>query len=282
MFVWIGCGTAVTSQAIVGFDADTTNDNSFLTAVALAFGLGISVLVYSVAPISGGHINPAVTFAFVLLGDLSPMVGAFYMMAQCSGAILGAAVLWGMTASNTLMELSDGAPPFLLGVNSVHPDLPVGSAFLGEAVGTFLLVWTVMMTAVSHKSIAGNLAPIAIGWAVLLAHLILVPLTGCGINPARSLGPMLVVIMAGAKVGFDGWWIYYTAPFVGSAAATFICVYVFGVYGDQNPNKPDADTASAAKADDDDGEVARSKPAESSGLTAELDPAAAENFQEEY
>jgi glycerol uptake facilitator-like aquaporin len=94
------------------------------------------------------------------------------------------------------------------------------------------LVWTVMMTAVSHKSIAGNLAPIAIGWAVLLAHLILVPLTGCGINPARSLGPMLVVIMAGAKVGFEGWWIYYTAPFVGSALATFVCVFIFGVYGD--------------------------------------------------
>jgi MIP family channel proteins len=239
MFVWIGCGTAVSSQAILGFDAEATIDNSFLTAVALAFGIGIAVLVYTVAPISGGHINPAVTFAFVLLGDLSPMVGSFYVTAQCLGAILGAAVLWGSTASNTLMELTDGHPPFLLGVNTVNPDLPVASAFLGECVGTFLLVWTVMMTAVSHKSIAGNIAPIAIGWSVLLAHLVLIPLTGCGINPARSLGPMLVVIMAGAKVGYEGWWIYYTAPFVGSAAATFIAVYVFGVYGDSKPDPTD-------------------------------------------
>jgi aquaporin PIP len=198
MFVWIGCGTAVSSQAIVGFDAEATNDNSFLTAVAL------------------------------------------YMTAQCLGAILGAAVLWGSTASNTLMELTDGYPPFLLGVNTVHPDLPVASAFLGECVGTFLLVWTVMMTAVSHKSTAGNIAPIAIGWSVLLAHLVLIPLTGCGINPARSLGPMLVVIMAGAKVGYEGWWIFYTAPFVGSAAATFITVFVFGVYGDTKPDSADS------------------------------------------
>jgi aquaporin PIP len=247
MFVWIGCGTAVSSQAIVGFDSEATIDNSFLTAVALAFGIGIAVLVYTVAPVSGGHINPAVTFAFVLLGDLSPTLGVFYIVAQCLGAILGAAVLWGSTASNTLMDLTDGYPPFLLGVNTVRPDLPVGSAFLGECVGTFLLVWTVMMTAVSHKSIAGNIAPIAIGWSVLLAHLVLVPLTGCGINPARSLGPMLVVIMAGAKVGYDGWWIFYTAPFVGSAVATLICKYVFGVYGDEEDEVDDPADAAPSK-----------------------------------
>jgi glycerol uptake facilitator-like aquaporin len=77
MLVWIGCGTAVSSQAIHGFNSEDTNDNSFLTAVALAFGIGISVLVYTIAPISGGHINPAVTFGFVLLGDLSPMLWMF-------------------------------------------------------------------------------------------------------------------------------------------------------------------------------------------------------------
>ena len=91
----------------------------------------------------------------------------------------------------------------------------MGSAFLIEAMGTFLLVWTVCMTAVSKKSIAANIAPIAIGWSVLLAHLVLIPYTGCGINPARSFGPHLVTIMAGPEVGDAGWWVYYTAPFVG-------------------------------------------------------------------
>ena len=103
----------------------------------------------------------------------------------------------------------------MLGSNMVTPDLPLGSAFLIEAMGTFLLVWTVCMTAVSKKSIAGNAAPIAIGWSVMLAHLILIPYTGCGINPARSFGPHLVSIIAGETIGVAGWWIFYTAPFVG-------------------------------------------------------------------
>jgi glycerol uptake facilitator-like aquaporin len=71
-------------------------------------------------------------------------------------------------------------------MNAVNENLPSSSAFLGECMGTFLLVWTVIMTAVSAKSIAGNVAPIAIGWAVALAHFVLIPLTGCGINPART------------------------------------------------------------------------------------------------
>jgi glycerol uptake facilitator-like aquaporin len=100
-------------------------------------------------------------------------------------------------------------------MNSVRSTVPTASAFLGEAMGTFLLVFTVIMTAIHPKSIAQNIAPIAIGWSVLLAHLILIPTTGCGINPARSLGPMLVVLAAGGKAGLKGWWVFYTAPFIG-------------------------------------------------------------------
>ena len=121
-------------------------------------------------------------------------------------------VLVGERISHRLFFL---APPFLLGANTVTGSTSVGSAFLLEFMGTFLLVWTVCMTAVSKKSIAANIAPIAIGWAVLLAHLVLIPYTGCGINPARSFGPHLVVIFAGEKVGYAGWWVYYTAPFLG-------------------------------------------------------------------
>ncbi len=107
------------------------------------------------------------------------------------------------------------APPFLLGANKVTPDLPLGSAFLIELMGTFLLVWTVCMTAVSKTSMASNIAPIAIGWSVLLAHLNLIPYTGCGINPARPFGPHLVNTIAGEELGIDGWLVYYKAPFVG-------------------------------------------------------------------
>ena len=227
LFVWVGCGTAVSSQALTAFSPGTTNDNSFLTAVALAFGFGIVVLAYSIAPLSGGHINPAVTTSLFCIGEIGAVKAAAYIAVQCLGAILGAALVWGSTASDTLKTATGDQPPFLLGTNVVAEDLSLASAFLAEAMGTFLLVWTVVLTAVSKKSIAANLAPLAIGLSVTLAHLVLIPLTGCGINPARSLGPMVVVIFAGDKVGYEGWWIYYTAPFVGGAVAALVTQFLF-------------------------------------------------------
>jgi glycerol uptake facilitator-like aquaporin len=143
-------------------------------------------------------------------------------------------------------------------MNKVHDELSVGSAFLGEVMGTFLLVWTVIMTAVNNKSIAGNHAPIAIGWAVALAHIMLIPFTGCGINPARSFGPMIVVIMTGGKAGFDGWWVYYVAPFVGSGLAVVVCKYLFQALDDEDKNYEIKDremeaTKAVPTTDEDDG-----------------------------
>jgi MIP family channel proteins len=187
-----------------------------------------SILLPYYPPLLGGHINPAVTFALMLTGDTSVKTGLLYFIAQFLGATLGAAILWGCTASQLLMETTAGddgttSPPFLLGSNFVNPAVPLGSAFLLEVMGTFLLVWTVLNTAVSKNSIAANLAPMAIGFSVFLAHIVLIPFTGCGINPARTFGPHIVILMAGETVGKAGWWIYYTAPFVGAAAAALIC-----------------------------------------------------------
>mmetsp|Transcript_17127 Transcript_17127/g.28458 ORF Transcript_17127/g.28458 Transcript_17127/m.28458 type:complete len:283 (+) Transcript_17127:250-1098(+) len=229
LFVFVGCGTAVSSQALLALDGNL--DNTFLTAVALAFGIGIAVLAYTIAPISGGHINPAVTFAFLVLGKMPLVDGAMYIVAQFLGAILGAAILWGSTDIAVLGDAAGdpGGPPFNLGSNNVNAGLGLGSAFLIEAMGTFLLVWTVMMTAVHKKSIAGNIAPIAIGWSVLLAHLVLIPFTGCGINPARSAGPYIVSAMAGETIGGRGVWVFYTAPFVGAGVAALLTSLIFGL-----------------------------------------------------
>jgi MIP family channel proteins len=229
LFVYVGCGVAVSTQAFSAFDPDTKLDNDFLLAVSIAFGFAISILAYSVAPISGGHINPAVSFAFFILKDLPLIDFISYLFAQCCGATLGAALVWGSFASPKLEDASESSPPYLVGSNFVHQEIPLGSAFLGEMMGTFLLVWTVLMTAVSVHSIAGNLAPIAIGWSVMLAHMLLIPITTCGINPARSFGPHMISIMAGEEVGARGWWIFYTAPFVGAGLAAMVCKYVFGV-----------------------------------------------------
>ena len=243
LFVWVGCSTAVAAQAMQILNPGSTNDNTMLTAVSLAFGLGIAVLIYTIAPISGGHINPAVTLAFVVLGQMEIGTALMYIFSQCMGAVLGSLLVWGTTASQVLMDLEgDGegkTPPFLIGSNSVHPGLPLGSAFLGETLGTFVLVWTVLMTAVHKKSIAANIAPIAIGWSVMLSHLVLVPLTGCGINPARSLGPHVVCLLAGVEVLTRGWWIYYTAPFVGASLAALVGMYIFQILDEQEPSKSD-------------------------------------------
>jgi aquaporin PIP len=229
LFVYVGCGVAVSTQAFVAFGPGEL-DNDFLLGVSIAFGFAISVLAYSVAPISGGHINPAVSFAFFILKDLPLTEFISYVVAQCAGATLGAALVWGSFASSKLVDDGgDTTPPFLVGSNFVHSEIPLGSAFLAETMGTFLLVWTVLMTAVNTHSIAGNLAPMAIGWSVMLAHLLLIPITTCGINPARSFGPHMISIMAGETVGVRGWWIFYTAPFLGAALAAIVCKYVFGV-----------------------------------------------------
>jgi glycerol uptake facilitator-like aquaporin len=103
LFVWCGCGTAVSMQSIPVF-FDIPIDGSFLMTIALAFGLAIAVLVYAIAPISGGHVNPAVTFAFVICGKMPIVTGIRYIAAQCLGAFLGAALVWGCTASDLLTD----------------------------------------------------------------------------------------------------------------------------------------------------------------------------------
>jgi glycerol uptake facilitator-like aquaporin len=273
LFVYVGCGAAVASQSMLGLNPTDTRDNTFLVGTALAFGIAYSVLVYAVGPISGGHLNPAVTMAYLLLGEMHPILAAAYVMVQTFGAILGSALVFGTFASNKLEHLGGThAPAFRLGMNMVSAGIPVGSAFLGELMGTLLLVFTVLMTAVYRhvsayalsddprqyiypsvkdwfrsnrlcyytisflllsQNTASNIAPIATGWSVFLAHLVLIPITGCGINPARSLGPMVVnLLAAGERIHINGWWIYYVAPFVGSLLATVLCKYLFGVATD--------------------------------------------------
>lgn len=271
VFVWAGCGAAVSSNQ---WTDGAVFDPAALVGISLAFGLSISTLAYGIGHISGGHINPAVTFSFMLLRIQSITGGLLYILAQCLGAILGSFLLWG--CSNSLITdcdlvtqagaearrsgvcsqsaLPDGgfSPPFQLGLNVVNSKVSNGCAFLLEIMGTYLLVFTVLHSAVHTKSTGGNAVPIAIGWAVVIAHLVLIPSTGCGINPARSLGPMVVDSIGGgaAKVWVRGWWVYYTAPFVGSLLATATYKFIF--------EEPD-EIAVAKKDDDRDVENAEKK-----------------------
>jgi len=267
LFVWAGCGAAISSNRWT--EGASLFDPGALVAIALAFGITISVLAYGIGHISGGHMNPAVTLAFMLLRLQSITAGLLYMVAQCLGAIFGALILWGCNASLTAncneldvaglqsrqsgvckaSYISEGVygPPFGLGANTVGPMVASGCAFLLELMGTYLLVFTVLHAAVHSKSTGGNAIPIAIGWSILVCHLILVPYTGCGINPARSLGPMVVDSMGGLNKWTRGWWVFYTAPFVGSMLATATYKFILAKGDDDD----DDDDGAKAKKDDD-------------------------------
>lgn len=123
----------------------------------MAFGFGISVLVFVTSPLSGGHLNPAVTCSFALLGHIHPVLALWYLVAQMVGAVLGAGLVYGTFSSTQLQYLSGATPtpPFLLGMNSVTPGISLGSAFLGETMGTLLLVFTVLMTA-AYQHVSGR------------------------------------------------------------------------------------------------------------------------------
>uniref|UniRef100_A0A7S4VN65 Aquaporin n=1 Tax=Ditylum brightwellii TaxID=49249 RepID=A0A7S4VN65_9STRA len=254
LFIWIGCGAAISSNT--WHSGNTNPEVGSVVGIALAFGFGISVLAYGIGHVSGGHINPAVTFSFLIRGEMSFASAIMYMLAQFFGAFIGALFLYasvvGLTTGcegNTADQIDDGAnvrlcsasctldendvfgdcgAPFGLGANTVSGAIGQGSAFIAELIGTFVLVFTVLMAAVHKSNGSGpNAAPIAIGWSVMLAHLVLVPLTGCGINPARTFGPAIVALISGTNTFIRGAWVYYTAPFAGSLCATLSYEIIF-------------------------------------------------------
>lgn len=231
-FVWCGCGSAVSTQMWQSGEKDGGN----LVSIALGFGFAIAALAYSIGPISGGHMNPAVSYCFALLGKLSWIDAAYYIVAQCAGAIFGAALLYASvyssiddcddTAYAAVNHICNGpkksngelGPPFGLGANVSTHTL---NGFIIEAIGTALLIFVILLTADSPRGSKNskNAAPIAIGWAVMLAHLVMVPFTGCGINPARVLGPLVVDSFAGLNCWNKHSWVFFIAPFVGSTVA---------------------------------------------------------------
>ena len=184
-----------------------------IQGIAWAFGGMIFALVYCTAGISGGHINPAVTFGLLLARKLSLTRAIFYMVMQCLGAICGAGVVKGFEGSSRFELLGGGA-------NSVAHGYTKGDGLGAEIVGTFVLVYTVFSAIDAKRSARDShvpiLAPLPIGFAVFLVHLATIPITGTGINPARSLGAAIVFNQAHA---WDDQWIFWVGPFIGAALA---------------------------------------------------------------
>ncbi|KAF4358794.1 hypothetical protein F8388_022561 [Cannabis sativa] len=167
-----------------------------IQGIAWAFGGMIFALVYCTAGISGGHINPAVTFGLLLARKLSLTRAVFYIIMQCLGAICGAAVVRGFE-KNQYVPLGGGA-------NTVAAGYTKGDGLGAEIIGTFVLVYTVFSATDAKRN------------ALFLVHLATIPITGTGINPARSLGAALIY---NKEHAWDDHWIFWVGPFIGAALA---------------------------------------------------------------
>jgi aquaporin TIP len=205
LFVFIGAGTVT---LVGGYDEPAAQ----LVAIALAHGLAIGVLVAATAAISGGHVNPAVTFGMVITGNIKLAPGLLYIVLQLVGAVLGAVLL-----QVVLVDSAEGS----LGVQSVNDATVDGNvaAVIIEAVLTFVLVFTIFAVAVDRRGPLA-IAPLAIGLAVLADHFVGVYLTGASMNPARSFGPAL------ATGEWEDQWIYWVGPLLGAAVAALLYVRV--------------------------------------------------------
>ncbi len=199
--VFIGTATAVfAGSGVLG-----AGGGMGLLAIAFAFGFTLMVLVYSIGPISGCHINPAVSVAMLVAKNISPGQAISYMVAQVIGGFLASLVLLGVLSG--VSEYSTATHG--LGANNVPAFFSVGSAFLLEVVLTALFLF-VIFNATSSKA-QPQAAGLTIGGYLFVAHLIGVPLGDSSLNPARSIGP--AILEGGSALG--NLWVFIVAPIVG-------------------------------------------------------------------
>jgi aquaporin Z len=176
--------------------------------VALAFGLVLLALAYAIGPISGCHVNPAVTLGVFLNRGISAAEAGAYVVAQIVGAIVGAALITALTGFGGVLDQTGG-----LGSNSWGKTISGPGAFVLEIVLTFLLVLVVLR--VTAEDAAPGFAGLAVGLSLTVIHLVGIPLTGTSVNPARSIGPAL---FAGGTA-LAQLWLFIVAPLVGAAIA---------------------------------------------------------------
>ena len=208
--VFMGCGTAM----LVGCDAEI-GCGYILTA--LAFGLAIITLAYSVGNISGGHVNPAVSLAVFIKGGMTAADLAGYIVAQCLGALAGSGFLTLIFASGNIKDMTGGLGTN--GLGGVNDNALAG--FLVEIVLTFLFVMTILgVTSENQKH--GSFGGLIIGLTLVGIHIIGIGLTGTSVNPARSLGPAIVAAAQGNGGPLKVVWVFILAPLIGGALAAII------------------------------------------------------------
>nr|GMD22623.1 aquaporin PIP2-2-like [Ipomoea batatas] len=183
-----------------------------ILGIAWAFGGMIFILVYCTAGISGGHINPAVTFGLFVGRKVSLVRAVVYMIAQCLGAICGVGLV--KAFQKAYFNRYGG------GANMLQPGYNKGTGLGAEIIGTFVLVYTVFAATDPKRNARDShvpvLAPLPIGFAVFMVHLATIPITGTGINPARSFG---AAVIYNKDKAWDDQWIFWVGPFIGAFIA---------------------------------------------------------------
>ncbi|XP_054479157.1 aquaporin FA-CHIP-like [Anoplopoma fimbria] len=188
--------------------------------VSLTFGLAIATLAQSLGHISGAHLNPAVTFGMLASCQISLFKAVMYIVAQMLGSALASGIVYGTRPGDTKV----------LGLNSLNGVTPSQGVGI-ELLATFQLVLCVIaVTDKRRRDVTGS-APLAIGLSVCLGHLAAISYTGCGINPARSFGPALILN------DFTNHWVYWVGPMCGGLAAALIYDFLLSPKYDNFPER---------------------------------------------
>ena len=207
--VILGCGTAM----LVGCDA--VNGGGYILT-ALAFGLTIVAMAYSIGNISGCHINPAVSLGVLLSGGMSAGEFIGYVISQCVGALAGSGILALIFNLGGVKDMTGGFGSNGLGGVG-------GSAIAGlvvEIVLTFIFVIAILGVT-SKKANHGSFGGLVIGLTLVVVHILGIGLTGTSVNPARSFGPALVALLNGNSAPLAALWVFIVGPLVGAALAAF-------------------------------------------------------------
>ncbi|MCE2504753.1 MAG: aquaporin [Chlorobi bacterium] len=207
--VFVAEAVATFALCFVGVLSIAMAGDSLLT-VAFAHGLTVTVMVAAVGAVSGGHINPAVTFGFLVTGRMNVGMGLLYWIAQFAGAAIAGFLLLAILDGSLLATAAGGAKEIVAGGTPQLSDVDVMSGILLEVVTTFFLVFVIFGTAVDERA-PKYVFPLAIGLTVALGTMAIGPMTGAAINPARHFGPALA----------SGMWenvvVYWIGPLIGGA-----------------------------------------------------------------
>jgi aquaporin Z len=208
--VLIGCGSAVIAGDKIGF-----------AGIAFAFGLTVLAMCYAIGSISGCHVNPAITIAMLVAGKIKGKDAVGYIIAQCIGAIIGAGILWAIASGLDGYSIAANG----LGQNGYGAHSPAGyslvACLIAEIVLTALFLFVIF--GATHENAPKGFAGVAIGFTLVLIHLVGIPITGTSVNPARSLGP---AVFAGGDA-LAQLWLFIVAPIVGGIIAALIWKYTF-------------------------------------------------------